>query len=87
MNASELAAICNNPNGQAAATFAQIVRKSFSVLGFYQRDLARDFEVAESTVSRWASATAKPHSEIQRLVVAWIGKRAAKAATSSETTS
>ena len=40
-----------------------------------QRELAEDFEVAESTVYRWASGLAVPHPKIQGLVVKWIKSR------------
>jgi hypothetical protein len=58
--------------------FSLIVQNAFAVLGLYQRDLADDFEVAESTVSRWGHGVARPHPRIQRSVVAWISRRAAK---------
>ena len=65
---------------RVVSDFAQIVQNAFTNLGLYQRDLADDFEVAESTVSRWGSGIAKPHPQIQKRVVAWIGRRAAKMA-------
>lgn len=85
MTPSELLAACkqfeasrSSDTGNRVTVFATIVQNSFGVLGLYQRDLADDFEVAESTVSRWGTGLAKPHPQIQRSVIAWIGKRAAK---------
>jgi ribosome-binding protein aMBF1 (putative translation factor) len=85
MTAQELLTACQafNPKvttGEArvVSDFAQIVQNAFANLGLYQRDLADDFEVAESTVSRWGNGLAKPHPQIQKRVVAWIGRRAAK---------
>jgi ribosome-binding protein aMBF1 (putative translation factor) len=80
MTAQELAAACSGQRSKDLPDFALIVQNSFDVLGLYQRDLARDFEVAESTVSRWAKGVAKPHPHVQRLVIAWIGKRAERLA-------
>jgi hypothetical protein len=56
--------------------FAQIVTAASEVLGTYQRDLANEFEVAESTVSRWSKGIARPHPRIQRQIVQSILRRA-----------
>ena len=64
----------------SAGRFARIVADSLEVLGLLQRDLAQEFEVEVSTVSRWASGAAKPHPRLQRQVVQWIKRRAEKAA-------
>lgn len=37
-----------------------------------QRDLAGEFEVAESTVWRWSEGSARPHPKIQTQVVQYI---------------
>jgi len=60
--------------------FAQLVRTAFEVLGAYQRDLAAEFEVAESTVSRWAKGTARPHPRIQKQVIRALTRRANRVA-------
>jgi len=62
----------------SAEAFAQILAVSFEVLGTFQRDLAVEFEVAESTVSRWAKGTARPHPRIQKQVIRSLQRRAAK---------
>ncbi len=49
--------------------FQRIVAQFLAQLGAYQRDLAFKFEVAESTVSRWARGTARPHKLVQRVIV------------------
>jgi len=64
--------------GDATIGFQDIVADALGVLGLYQRELAAEFQVAESTVSRWASGVARPHPRLQGLVVAAIGKRAAR---------
>lgn len=62
----------------SAEAFAQILAVSFEVLGTFQRDLAVEFEVAESTVSRWAKGTARPHPRIQKQVIRSLQRRVAK---------
>ena len=63
--------------------FAEIVAAYLDLSGVPQRTIADEFEAAISTVSRWASGTARPHPKMQKLIVSWIGKRA-KSATSSQ---
>jgi ribosome-binding protein aMBF1 (putative translation factor) len=88
MTPQELSVVCSSfeptrHEPTILSDFARIVQNSFSMLGLYQRDLADDFEVAESTISRWGNGLARPHPQIQRRVVAWIGKRAAKMASAA----
>lgn len=64
--------------------FARIVAATVQTLGVYQRELASEFEVAESTVSRWANGVARPHPRAQRLIVAAIEKRVRNALRASE---
>jgi len=40
-----------------------------------KRVLAAEFEVAESTVERWAGGISRPHQRVRELVVAWISAR------------
>lgn len=35
-------------------------------------EIAKKFQVADSTVERWASGVAIPHPQIRRLVLEWI---------------
>jgi hypothetical protein len=58
--------------------FARIVAGA-DVLYRSQRDLAMQFEVAESTVSRWAKGIARPHPGVQRHVVSELRKLANRA--------
>jgi len=81
--ASKLRAACEAWDGSSSA-FAAIVAESLRSLGLYHRDLAREFQVAESTVSRWASGVARPHPRIQRLVVASLSRRAGRAKPSTD---
>lgn len=79
MTPKDLMMLCSD-NQKNPVEFARILQESFTILGLYQRDLARDFEVAESTVSRWAKGTSRPHPQIQRHIIGWISRRAAKVA-------
>jgi DNA-binding transcriptional regulator YiaG len=76
MMPNELKELCARWN-KSPEGFTQIVRSAIGML--YQRELAAEFEVAVSTVSRWASGTARPHTRIQKLIVAEIEKRARRA--------
>jgi transcriptional regulator with XRE-family HTH domain len=73
MELSELKDVCSRWD-KSSGGFGQIVASTIS-LGLYQRELAAEFEVAESTVSRWARGIARPHPRMQKLIVAAIEKR------------
>ena len=76
MTPTTLLQACTDWDGEE---FPQLVDSSFAVLGTYQRDLAAEFEVAESTVSRWANGIARPHPRVQKQIIASIRKRAQRA--------
>ena len=74
-----------DPSTQA---FAELVGASLQVFGTFQRELAHEFEVATSTVSRWAKGTARPHPLLQKQIVRALlrrvkGMTARRAASSS----
>lgn len=58
--------------------FAKIVESACTNLGMNRRDLAVEFEVAESTVSRWANGVTCPLPRMQKLIVTYILKRVSK---------
>jgi len=74
MTAQELKEMCERWD-KSPEQFAEIVRNSVA-MGVYQRELATEFEVAVSTVSRWASGIAKPHPRMQKLIISALEKRA-----------
>ncbi len=55
--------------------FAQIIREALASLPGVRLALAHQFEVAESTVSRWAAGTVKPHPRVQKSVVCTLLRR------------
>lgn len=75
MNSIELREYCKEWNGSREG-FSQIVSMAVRSLGLYQRELANEFQVADSTVSRWASGIARPHPRLQKMIVAYILRRA-----------
>jgi len=79
MTAGDLKSMCSQWD-RSSEEFRQIVAAAVATLGVYQRELADEFEVAESTVSRWAHGVARPHPRLQALIVASIRKRAARSA-------
>lgn len=56
-------------------SFGTLVGESFQVFGTFQRELAHEFEVAVSTVSRWAKGTARPHPLMQKQIVRSLFRR------------
>lgn len=78
MNMKELLRLCQSWD-ETPEQFAQIVSAFLTVSGTSQREMADEFEVAESTVSRWASGIARPHPRVRKLVVGDIRKRAQRA--------
>jgi hypothetical protein len=63
---------------RTARAFSVLVGSSFVALGTVQRELAEEFEVAISTVSRWASGLARPHPRLQKQIVQALARRAAE---------
>lgn len=84
MNALELKKLCAAWDASSNG-FAAIVAAALDVLGVYQHDLAREFQVADSTVSRWAHGVARPHPRAQKLIVGAIKKRADRVSRGAET--
>ncbi len=85
--AAELLTACHTWKRGDLDGFASIVRGALSVLGMLQRDLADEFDVSIATISRWASAEAKPHAIVQESVVDFVRRRAMRATASAARTS
>ena len=60
--------------------FQKIVALAPEVLREQQRELAREFEVSEATVSRWANGLSRPHVVVQVAVVEHVRRRVARLA-------
>src|SRR4249920_2160222 len=56
--------------------FRQILIAYLTQWGAYQRDLARELGMAESTIARWVSGASRPHPAFQAVVIARIGQKA-----------
>lgn len=82
MGISDLKNLCSEWDRSSEA-FSKIVATTVKTLGLYQRELAAEFQVAESTVSRWSSGAARPHPQFQVMVVTAIKRRATNALKSS----
>ena len=76
MELEKLKILCTQWKGGSEG-FAQIVAATDS-LGMGLSDLSQEFEVAQSTVSRWANGLAKPLPRMQKMIVSWINKRVTK---------
>jgi hypothetical protein len=55
--------------------FEEIVECGASMLPDARRALAKEFQVADSTVDRWRNGTARPHPGIKRLVVGYLRQK------------
>jgi transcriptional regulator with XRE-family HTH domain len=78
MAISDLQRLCSEWDHSSEA-FSKIVATTVKTLGLYQRELASEFQVAESTVSRWSSGVARPHPRFQLMVVNAIKRRTTNA--------
>ncbi len=83
MKAEEITKLCSEWNG-SSESFARVVEAAVRTLGVYQRELANEFQVADSTVSRWANGIARPHPRLQKMILASIEKRAKRIAKAQE---
>jgi hypothetical protein len=57
--------------------FRKTVKDWVQAKDAHRDDLAREFEVAPTTVDRWWLGTATPHIRLQLQVMKWIKSRAA----------
>lgn len=55
--------------------FAEIVECGVSLLPDGKRGLAREFQVADSTVGRWISGTARPLPRLRHLIVGFLRQK------------
>lgn len=53
-------------------TFAQVVQYALEFCGIKGTQVAKQFEIDPSTISRWATGRSKPHRLVRPLVVEWI---------------
>lgn len=72
---SDLRHACKTWSG-SEDLFRQILIAYLAQWGAYQRDLARELGMAESTIARWVSGASRPHPAFQAVVIARIGKKA-----------
>lgn len=63
------------PDTAPYADFRAAVKKWVQSKDCARTDLARQFEVAQTTVDRWWLGTATPHPRIQAQVIEWIHAR------------
>ncbi len=75
MNSQALFDCCVQFNPGKSNEFKGLVAGYLQLSGTAQKDLARDCEVAISTVSRWARGASCPGVNVQKLVVAKIRRR------------
>jgi hypothetical protein len=82
MTLDELIEICTlwaNDGLRSEHTWYEIVEEAVSLILDLALKLAKEFEVAESIVLRWANDTADPHPRIQVQIIEYIKKLAMEA--------
>jgi ribosome-binding protein aMBF1 (putative translation factor) len=60
--------------GEVAMEFKDFVAIALKKNPKLKNELAKQFEVAPSTVERWASGTARPHPLLQRFIRKFISR-------------
>ncbi len=55
--------------------FQEIVECGTSLIPNGRRVLAREFQVATTTVDRWQSGTARPHPRLKRMIVGYLRQK------------
>lgn len=63
------------PSTEVYAEFRAAVKTYIQARDGNRVGLAREFEVASTTVDRWWLGTASPHPTLQRQIVEWIRKQ------------
>lgn len=76
------AEVCQPLTGEAVPDFASLVQDALTFLD--KREFAREFEVAEWVVSRWADGTARPGFHVQHSVRLWVTRRVEELAQASK---
>lgn len=78
MKLSEYFAHCKNFQPGDGDAFVRLVALAPSVIGLQARDIARQFDCAESTVIRWMEGMARPHPTVQAHVVDFLCQHASQ---------
>ncbi len=75
MSAPHLSQLCTSFVGGNNDAFKEIIANFLELPGVAQKDLARDCEVAISTVSRWGRGVSIPGRHVQEFVVKKVRAR------------
>lgn len=65
----------SNPDPTSPEYFAGAVKIALYEYGLSVPEIAKTFEVADSTISRWASGIAVPHPRLQQKILSYITER------------
>ena len=62
----------NNPDSATPEYFSGAVKIALDEYHLPVLEMAKEFQVADSTINRWASGVAVPHPRLRQKVLEWI---------------
>ncbi len=65
----------SNPNPATPEYFSGAVKIALDEYNLPVLEMATEFQVADSTIERWASGIAIPHPELRQIILSYIAKR------------
>ncbi|MDP3640388.1 MAG: hypothetical protein Q8R53_04265 [Nanoarchaeota archaeon] len=64
-----------NPDPTSPEFFSGAVKIALNEYNFPVLEIANKFQVASSTVERWASGTAVPHPKIRQIILGYLAEK------------
>ena len=64
-----------NSDPTSAEYFSGAVTIALNEYNFPVLEMATEFQVADSTVERWASGVAVPHDRLRQMILNWIAEK------------
>lgn len=65
----------NNLDPASREYFAGAVKIALNEYNLQVLEMATEFQVADSTVERWASGVAVPHDRLRQMILNWIAEK------------
>ncbi len=65
----------NSPDSTSPGYFSGAVKIALNEYDIPVLKMATKFQVADSTIERWASGTAVPHPNLQQNILRWIAEQ------------
>lgn len=65
----------NNPDPATPEYFSGAIKIALNEYNLPVLEMATEFQVADSTIERWASGTAIPHPKLRQIILSYIAER------------